>query len=320
MIQFHNLITAGLRFQTASFFWQNCSAWQTRILIALAALLVAIPANAQTVVQITNSTPAAINDNTCGGGNGGPFTKLFVVTENYTVLDVDIGINITHTYRADVRMTLTGPNNVVRRITFDNGGQGNNWNDTFDDDAASAIGSHNATADDTLAPPYGHSYRPNQTFTTLENIDANGTWTLTICDDAGVDVGTFNQATLYLTRAIPTVAKSVSVVSDTISISNPKAVPSARVRYCVLITNPTTTAMANIAPSDTLPPNLTYATGSLRSGTSCAGATTVEDDDNIDAGETDPFHMAVSGSTVTGSAASFPASASFAMVFDAFVN
>ncbi len=78
--------------------------------------------------------------------------------------------------------------------------------------------------------------------------------------------------------------------------------------------------MANIAASDTLPPNTSYAAGSLRSGTSCAGATTVEDDDNSDTGETDPFRMAISGTTITGTAATFVPSASFAMVFDVIVN
>jgi uncharacterized repeat protein (TIGR01451 family) len=115
-------------------------------------------------------------------------------------------------------------------------------------------------------------------------------------------------------------AKSSAVISDPISASNPKAIPGAVVEYCILITNTATPSTTSLTITDPLPSNVTYVAGSMKSGTSCVGATTVEDDNNIGADESDPHGMSVSGSTVTGILGSMATSTSFAMVFRATVN
>ena len=71
---------------------------------------------------------------------------------------------------------------------------------------------------------------------------------------------------------------------------------------------------------DTLPANVTFVSGSMRSGTTCAGAATVEDDNNTGADESDPFGISITGTTITGVAATLAAGTSFAMVFNVFVN
>ncbi len=203
--------------------WRVIGTRAVRIVLLAFAIFTGHTVQAQTIEQVTNNTTGAITDLSCNQPVASQIVRTFNITDHYTVQDVDIGINLTHTYRADLRMILRAPNNTVRNIAIDDGGSGDNWNDIFDDEAAGAIGTHNGTATDTLSPIYGHSIRPDQTFTNFDNIDAFGTWTLTICDDAGVDIGTFNQATLFLTRAKLTVIKSSTVVSDLVSVSNPKA-------------------------------------------------------------------------------------------------
>lgn len=114
--------------------------------------------------------------------------------------------------------------------------------------------------------------------------------------------------------------KSSSVVSDGISASAPKAIPGSTIRYCLLVTNPGTLAVSNVFALDAVPATLNYLAGTLRSGTSCAGATTVEDEDAAGADESDPFGISITGATITGSALTLASGASFAVLFDAVLN
>jgi uncharacterized repeat protein (TIGR01451 family) len=116
------------------------------------------------------------------------------------------------------------------------------------------------------------------------------------------------------------VTKISNPIDDTISLSNPKAIPGASVRYCILITNIGTQNATTVSATDTLPALVGYLPNTLRSGTSCAGATTIEDDDAADGGEVDPFRMSISGTTITGTTATLAPNASFAMVFNTIVN
>jgi uncharacterized repeat protein (TIGR01451 family) len=115
------------------------------------------------------------------------------------------------------------------------------------------------------------------------------------------------------------VTKLSSVVSDGISASNPKAIPGAVIRYCIIVSNSGSATAASIAATDVLPSDVTYVPGSMFSGSNCGSATTAEDDDAIGADES-PIGMSVSGTTITGTATSLGPSSSFAMVFNATVN
>jgi len=116
------------------------------------------------------------------------------------------------------------------------------------------------------------------------------------------------------------VTKLSSVVSDGVSGTNPKSVPGAIVRYCVLVSNSGSATSSNVVATDSIPANLTFIPGSMFSGTSCAAATTAEDDNNSGGDETDPYGMDFAANVVTGRAASLGPAASFAMVFNATVN
>ena len=116
------------------------------------------------------------------------------------------------------------------------------------------------------------------------------------------------------------VTKVSSVLSDGVSTTNPKAIPGATVRYCILVSNAGSATATAVSASDPIPANLTYVPGSMISGTSCGGAATAEDDDATDGGETDPFTMSYAGTTVTGNAASLAPAASIALLFSALVN
>ena len=102
--------------------------------------------------------------------------------------------------------------------------------------------------------------------------------------------------------------------------TNPKAIPGAMLRYCILATNVGQTTAEAISALDTIPGDVTFVSGSMRSGTSCATATTIEDDDDVGGDESNPFGMSISGTTITGVTATLLPGATFAMVFDTLVN
>ncbi len=116
------------------------------------------------------------------------------------------------------------------------------------------------------------------------------------------------------------VTKISSVISDSISASNPKAIPGAVIRYCISASNTGPVPVSNVSAGDALPTNVTYVPGSMFSGSTCGTATTPEDDNNSGTDETDPFGMEIAGTTITGHAATLAAGANFAMVFGAIVN
>lgn len=176
----------------------------------------------------------------------------------------------------------------------------------------------------TPAPPaYAHGFWPSNSLSAFDGQNASGIWTLVVCAAVGGGTGQFRSADLYITSTNLTVAKSSSVISDSVSGANPKAAPGAVIHYCIFVTNTGTVGTAastNVVASDVLPANMTYLISSLSSGTTCAGAATPEDDDAAGADERDPFGVSIGGSTISGSAATLPAGEDFAMVFRATVN
>lgn len=118
-----------------------------------------------------------------------------------------------------------------------------------------------------------------------------------------------------------TIAKTSSLVSDpTNGTTNPKAIPGATMLYCILVTNNGSATATGINITDALPATTSFVPGSLRSGTSCAGATTVEDDNATGADESDPFGASISGTTLSAVTATLAAAATMAITFNVTVN
>jgi uncharacterized repeat protein (TIGR01451 family) len=169
-------------------------------------------------------------------------------------------------------------------------------------------------------PYYSHAFIPTAALSAFDGQDAFGNWTVTVCDSVAQDIGNFRRADLFITPPQIAVTKSSSVISDGISGANPKALPGAVVQYCLLSTSSGAIAATNVTPADILPGTVTYVAGSLKSGTTCAGATTSEDDNNAGTDESDPFGASIAGTTVSGLAPTLAAGASFALVFNVTIN
>jgi len=192
---------------------------------------------AQTVNQYSNTTTGNIVDSTnCAT----TVTRTFNVGTSFTVSDVDLGVLLSHTYRSDLRITLTSPAGTTVQIMTNVGAAADNLNVLYDDEAAAAINSH--ANDDTTgaAPPYQGTFRPTSVLNAFDGQNALGNWTMVICDSVSVDVGTFMRADLYLTQAPAnfadlSLAKTVSnatpasgnAISYTLSVTNSASSPSA---------------------------------------------------------------------------------------------
>ncbi|MGH7149512.1 MAG: proprotein convertase P-domain-containing protein, partial [Planctomycetota bacterium] len=145
----------------------------------------AIPATPQAPTgggaTYTNSTPVAILDLATAN------STIVVSGALPSLLDLNLRTFITHTFAADLDITLTSPAGTVVTVTTDNGAGNNDvFNGThWDNDAGDPV-TDAVFADAVVETPLA----PEESFAAFVGEDPNGTWTLTITDDAGADVGT----------------------------------------------------------------------------------------------------------------------------------
>ncbi|MDX1461543.1 MAG: proprotein convertase P-domain-containing protein [Marinirhabdus sp.] len=98
----------------------------------------------------------------------------------------NVTLNITHTWDADMDITLIAPSGTTLDLSSDNGGSGDNYTDTVFMDGAPSITTGSAPFTGTFQAEGG-------TFAaTFAGEATNGNWSLSICDDAGGDSGTLN--------------------------------------------------------------------------------------------------------------------------------
>jgi subtilisin-like proprotein convertase family protein len=125
---------------------------------------------------------------------GAPVAATIAVTTTDTYLwDIDLTVNITHTFASDLDFTLTSPAGSTIVISTDNGGGNDDvFAGTLFDDDAIDIDVNNSVNDFT----YTNSVTATplaieSAFAGLIGEDPNGTWTLDLADDAGGDDGVF---------------------------------------------------------------------------------------------------------------------------------
>lgn len=117
------------------------------------------------------------------------------------------------------------------------------------------------------------------------------------------------------------VTKISTIISDPVNgSSDPKSIPGAVIRYCILISNAGSATATAISATDTLPANITYTAASMQSGANCGAASTAEDDDATGADESDPFGASIAGTALTATAASLGPSEGFALTFQVTVD
>jgi subtilisin family serine protease/subtilisin-like proprotein convertase family protein len=140
-----------------------------------------------TTFNFYNTTSSAIRD----------FTKTvsyITINQDITITDLNVAINVTHTYDSDLIISLKSPTGVVSTLSYRRGGSGDNFASTiFDDEATKAISSGIA--------PFKGSFKPETLLSAFDGLNSRGVWTLTVEDKATYDTGSLKNWAISLTGA-----------------------------------------------------------------------------------------------------------------------
>lgn len=179
----------------------------------------------QATLTLTNATTVSILDNTCTPASS--IINVSGFTSSIQSSQIQVRLNITHTYVGDLVIVLQAPNGSVLGLSNRTGlssNSGDNFvNTVFTDAAAAVLPSSGA--------PYTGSYKPVATTFTVctttttnvtsfgaiggGNINPNGNWTLLVFDRASTDVGTINNWSLIL----PTPITNCTAVSNSVNVT-----------------------------------------------------------------------------------------------------
>ncbi len=240
--------------------------WLTALLACLISMATAHVSAAQSFI---NTTPGNINNNTLcpgatGSGTTANLTRTFNVSGLGTVTDLNVGFIATHTWRGDIRMTLTAPSGTgvgpIEILFPDTSGAGNDddYNIEIDDEAdVEANNGIHDVANDTTDPPYqfwvtsNRNTSPDTVLSVFDGINPNGTWTMRICDDYQGENGQFLRGELLF--------QSPTVADLSLTMTTPDTLPDVGVTIplTIQVTN-AGLQNANVTVQVNLPGDMTY--------------------------------------------------------------
>lgn len=147
-----------------------------------------VPATGSCTTYTSTNVPVTIPADLSAGTT--PVTSTIVVPGNPRVADIDVEVDITHTFMQDLDVQLISP--------------AGNDNGLFNDIGAATVGGPQTGMkirfdDEAGSPPFGTFSEPlhlqpqsTRRLSFYDGSDAGGTWTLAIRDDATGDGGTLN--------------------------------------------------------------------------------------------------------------------------------
>jgi subtilisin-like proprotein convertase family protein len=183
--------------------------------------------------SFTFTGPLTVPDNSCSNGYADPGESASISVSGIGLLGAQtarldsIKVNISLTFTGDLNLWLEAPSGQVLELSTGNGGQFDNYTNTiFKDNAGLFITQGSA--------PFTGAFRPEGRNNILTNnpsndnalgtntianafngINADGTWKLRMCDDAGQDIPFLQNCTLYFTvvcSGLSNDARSVKIV------------------------------------------------------------------------------------------------------------
>jgi subtilisin-like proprotein convertase family protein len=136
----------------------------------------------QTITMASPDVPQGLQDYT--------FVKSELDFQSLgTILDVNVALDISHTYDSDLHVVLISPAGTRVTLFANVGPNGVNFTNTVLDDAALIpIGS--------ASPPFTGSFQPQEPLNAFNGENSFGKWQLEILDDSAGDVGTLNSWSL----------------------------------------------------------------------------------------------------------------------------
>ena len=147
----------------------------------------------------TNATPLTIPDGIGAELPGNTASNTISIPVTGTISDVNIGLNVTHTWPNDLVIKVKSPADTIEIPVWDRACAGNNnFNVTLNDGSPAFTCVANMTG----------SFSPSSPLAAFNGSEVNGTWTLSVSDFFNVDTGTLN-------------SWFVQVCTDTYALSNP---------------------------------------------------------------------------------------------------
>ena len=187
----------------------------------------ALPLGCNTTTStFQNATAVAIPT-----GPGVVTSTIVVAGASPYLLDLNLTTQIQHTFAGDLDVTLTSPAGTVVTLTSDNGaGNDDVFNGTVWDDSANPAGQVPYTTNNGLVTDHAYvnlttatPLVPEEAMGAFIGEDPNGTWTLTLSDDAAGDGGNLNGWSLDVTT-LPNAPITATVPTQT--QSTPVAIPT----------------------------------------------------------------------------------------------
>ena len=184
---------------------------KSKIVLTSAAALLAAPA-VLAADWTTNNNNIAINDDTYDGSLGSmQGISINVSGEGAVLTDIDVIMDISHTWMGDLVWKIQAPNGAVVFLMSrpgyaepadDGSGCCGNSGDLalgvpYELDDANGSSSENGFSG--ASTRHSSGFNQSHGLTSLNGIDPNGTWTVYIGDAAGGDVGVFDGYTLQIT-------------------------------------------------------------------------------------------------------------------------
>ena len=124
-------------------------------------------------------------------------TSTLNVPSGFNIGDVNVDLNITHSYLSDITVTLTSPSGTMVTLIGGSCGSNNNLNATFDDNG-NAVNCATSTGTNTFA--VSGVVLPVNLLSAFNGQNSAGTWTLTVVDGFDVDGGAINSWGLSFCR------------------------------------------------------------------------------------------------------------------------
>lgn len=160
-------------------------------------ILFSITVNATDYTYHNNSS-ASINETSTPCTS--PLELSFNVSGTYTIAEVEIGINLSHTNRGDLQMELESPEGTIVSLASNAGGTYNNYDIYVSDNNSNSIG---GSSDDNISSPYyDRLVVPAGSMSDFDGENSQGVWILRICDSQSGNSGSFNRAKLVISDGL----------------------------------------------------------------------------------------------------------------------
>ena len=160
---------------------------------------------------------------------------------------VSVKLDITHTYDADLIISLISPSGNSINLANSRGGNGDNFTNTiFSSSALTPISAGTV--------PFTGTFLPEAAFSSLTG-NLNGAWKILVVDHAGTDVGFLNNWTLTVNQSIPTTlsyAWTSNPAGFTSTSSTGTVNPITTTNYTVTVTE----SFTGCTGSQTIPVNV----------------------------------------------------------------